>query len=130
MYLSIALMLLTFATGIAGIVAIVGTTAKVTITGGSGISAINSAYLVNLIAFCTLILAATGITFELRLELVLSRFPLMGTYWGRAGYYFGLALICFGLAGDLGIATAALLLFNAAGHIGLGFLARRQSSVY
>jgi hypothetical protein len=77
----------------------------------------------------------------------------MGTYWGRAGYYFGfefiilllfkrfligyavlfhlsLALICFGLAGDLGIATAALLLLNAAGHIGLGFMARRQSSVY
>lgn len=44
--------------------------------------------------------------------------------------WFSLALICFGLAGDLGIATGALLLFNAAGHIGLGYLARQQSSVY
>lgn len=73
MYFSIALLLLTFATGIAGMVAVISVGAvlrrrsllfaltlpdfaatRVTIVGGGGLAAVNSAYLVNLVSFSML----------------------------------------------------------------------------
>jgi len=86
----------------------------------------NAHFTYGFLNFLNLLVGPIVILAEIRYPLISELAHFLGTFYGRACFYFIWGLINLGFSGDFGIAVGAMMIFNAAFNLGAGFHGRSQ----